>query len=403
MSEAVVVADDGDMPDHLEKPKKRVLVIDDDKQVSRLVGRALTRSDEFQVSTVAEPGIGLLKAKQEQFDVIVSDLSMPGMDGLELLRGIRTFDLDIPIILLTGTPSIETAQKALELGAFRYLTKPFQAEELVDLCKQASFAHRIARLKRQAFELSGAEDLRPGDLAGITEAFDSTLETLGIVYQPIVHAGSGKLYGYEALMRSKNKKLPYPSSVLHAAEHLNRVFDLGRVIRRLAAAPFADLSGETKLFLNLHPRDLMDENLSSRSSAIGGIADRVVLEITERESLERVPQVQRKLDELRSMGFKIAVDDLGAGYAGLSSFASLSPDIVKLDMSLIQGIHESEVKRKIVASMVETCHDLEIGVVAEGVETLAELQVCQKIGCDYLQGYYIARPGEVFPVINWQD
>ena len=102
------------------------------------------------------------------------------------------------------------------------------------------------------------------------------------------------------------------------------------------------------------------------------------------------------------MGFKIAVDDLGAGYAGLSSFASLSPDIVKLDMSLIQGIHESEVKRKIVASMVETCHDLEIGVVAEGVETLAELQVCQKIGCDYLQGYYIARPGEVFPVINWQ-
>ena len=104
MSEAVVVADDGDMPDHLEKSKKRVLVIDDDKQVSRLVGRALTRSDEFQVSTVAEPGIGLLKAKQEQFDVIVSDLSMPGMDGLELLRGIRTFDLDIPIILLTGTP-----------------------------------------------------------------------------------------------------------------------------------------------------------------------------------------------------------------------------------------------------------------------------------------------------------
>ena len=382
------------------KPRKRVLVIDDDKDVSRMVARTLTANKEFEAVVTREPAIGLIKARQQEFDVIVSDIQMRGMNGLELIRGIRAFNLDIPIILLTGTPSLETAQLAIELGAFRYLTKPFDPEQLLKVANEAAYVNRIANLKRKALALSDSDHLRPGDIAGMTDAFDSTLESLWIAYQPIVHAASGELFGYEALMRSQDPRLPYPGSVTKAAEHLDRIFELGRTIRRKTTEPMATTPG-SHLFVNLHPRDLLDDDLGAMGTSLAEMADHVVLEITAREDLGRVGQVEERIDHLRDLGFKIAVDDLGAGYAGLSSFASLRPDIVKLDMSLIFDVDTSEIKRRVVASMVETCHDLDALVVAEGVETEAELRTCQEMGCDLLQGYFIAKPDRAFPSINW--
>ncbi len=401
MSDTVESETREDAIGHIPSGMKRVLIIDDDKNMARLVARILTMTGEYEAVMVSEPGVGLVKARQQRFDAIVSDIVMPAMDGVELIRAIRAFDLDIPIILMTGTPTIQTAQKALEFGAFRYLSKPVDPEELQNVVKQAVFASRISQLKRQAFQLSGVEELRPGDLAGMTEAFACALDTLKMVYQPIVHAGSGELFGYEALMRSGDARLPFPSSILKVAEHLNRLFDVGRKVRDIALLPMNDAPSECKLFLNLHPRDLLDNHLGSKTSPLVGMADRIVLEITERESLDRVPQVDEKLGRLRSMGFDIAVDDMGAGYAGLSCFASLQPSIIKLDMSLIFDIHSSLVKRRVVESMVEACHDLNILVVAEGVETEDELRACREIGCDLLQGYFIAKPAPPFPSINW--
>jgi EAL domain-containing protein (putative c-di-GMP-specific phosphodiesterase class I) len=97
------------------------------------------------------------------------------------------------------------------------------------------------------------------------------------------------------------------------------------------------------------------------------------------------------------MGFRIALDDLGAGYAGLTSFTQLEPEFVKLDMELIRGIHQHEMKRKIVRSMVELCHDMGKCIVAEGVETLEECRAIVDLGCDLLQGYFLAKPARVSP------
>ncbi|MFL5249475.1 MAG: EAL domain-containing protein, partial [Myxococcales bacterium] len=96
------------------------------------------------------------------------------------------------------------------------------------------------------------------------------------------------------------------------------------------------------------------------------------------------------------MGYRIAVDDLGAGYAGLTSFTQLEPHIVKLDMSLIRGVHEEPTKRKLVSSIVDLCEDLGISVVAEGVETLHERDALEKIGCPLLQGYLFGKPDKPF-------
>jgi EAL domain-containing protein (putative c-di-GMP-specific phosphodiesterase class I) len=128
----------------------------------------------------------------------------------------------------------------------------------------------------------------------------------------------------------------------------------------------------------------------------------VVLEITERSSLDTVADLRSKVARLREMGFRIAVDDLGAGYAGLTSFALLEPEIVKLDMTLIRGVHQSRTRQKLIRSMTALCKDMGMLVVGEGVETLEERETLRELGCDLLQGYLFAKPGAAFPDVNWQ-
>jgi EAL domain-containing protein (putative c-di-GMP-specific phosphodiesterase class I) len=122
----------------------------------------------------------------------------------------------------------------------------------------------------------------------------------------------------------------------------------------------------------------------------------VVLEITERAPLSGLEEVREHVRELRQFGFRIAVDDLGAGYAGLTSFATLDPDIVKLDMNLVRGIEGSAVKRKLVGSVASLCREMDMLIVAEGVETAAERDVLTELGCDLFQGFLFARPASAF-------
>lgn len=111
--------------------------------------------------------------------------------------------------------------------------------------------------------------------------------------------------------------------------------------------------------------------------------------------------MERRVGRLRRQGFRVAVDDLGAGYAGLSSFALLEPEIVKLDASLLRDIDQSPVKQKLLASMTALCKDMGFLVVAEGIETPAERDCVVTLGCDLLQGYLFARPGRPFPTAFW--
>jgi EAL domain-containing protein (putative c-di-GMP-specific phosphodiesterase class I) len=189
--------------------------------------------------------------------------------------------------------------------------------------------------------------------------------------------------------------------VLDAAERLACLPRLGRRVRALAAAAMSQAAGDACLFLNLHPADLADSELFQSVAPLTQLASRVVLEVTERAAIEEVDSVERRVHELREYGFRIAVDDLGAGYAGLSSFALLEPEIVKLDVSLLRDIDQSPVKQKLVASMTSLCKDMGFLVVAEGIETPAERDCVATLGCDLLQGFLFARPGRPFPTASW--
>ncbi|MEY3701224.1 MAG: hypothetical protein RI891_516, partial [Gemmatimonadota bacterium] len=121
-------------------------------------------------------------------------------------------------------------------------------------------------------------------------------------------------------------------------------------------------------------------------------ASRVVLEITERTKLDASLNLPTRVKQLRAMGYRLAVDDLGAGYSGLSSITQLEPSIVKLDMSLIRDIHESMTRRAVVASMVILCQSMNIQIIAEGVEKVEEAAALWDLGIELTQGYLFGRP-----------
>ena len=378
-------------------PRRRVLVVDDEEALLRAQVRILTNAG-YDVESALSGTTALLALEGPPFDVILTDIDMPGLNGIEFLERIRTRDLDVAVVMITGNPSVETAMRAMELGAIRYVVKPVASKDLVKLADDAVRLRRLAKAKRQALELAGGADRFFGDRAGLAGSFGRAMETLYIAYQPIVAWSTRTVYAYEALMRTREPSLPHPGAVLDAAERLERVHDLGRRIRLKAIEPCERLAGDALLFLNLHPADVLVEELFRTEGPLVEIAKRVVLEITERASLVGMRDVRTRIASLRKLGFRIAVDDLGAGYAGLTSFTLLEPDIVKLDMALVRDVDKEPKKQTVVKTMVSMCKELGIIVTAEGVETSEERDVLERAGCDLMQGYLFAKPGDAFPV-----
>jgi EAL domain-containing protein (putative c-di-GMP-specific phosphodiesterase class I) len=244
---------------------------------------------------------------------------------------------------------------------------------------------------------------RPGrqGTARLGERLDGALESMWMAFQPIVHASTRSLFGYEALLRSEEPALPDPGALLDAAERLGRLYDVGRVVREKASAPIRLAPPTLLLFVNLHPVELNDEALFAPGAPLTAIAARVVLEITERASLDAVFDVASRVARLREHGFRIAIDDLGAGYSGLSTFTRLTPDFVKLDLSLVRDIHKTPMKQKLVQFMTRLCKDLNITVIAEGIEATAERDTVIELGCELLQGYLLGKPARPFPKAQW--
>ncbi len=378
-------------------PVTRALVAEDDPSARRFFSRLL-RLEGFEVEAArnGEEACRMLDAGHN-FDIVVSDITMPGKGGIQLLRAVRDVDVDIPVILITGDPSVDTAAKAVELGAERYLMKPVQVSTLRDCIRDASRAHALIK-EQKAMATSGNALI--AETAQLEEDFSRALDKLWVAYQPIVHYSSRSLKAYEALMRSHDDVLPSPADLLHAAERLDRVHQLGRVIRGAIAVQIPKLPKDRMVFVNLHPSELEDEQLFSPTAPLSRYAHRVVLEITERKDVADVSALEERIGRLRKLGFQVAVDDLGAGYAGLQSFVSLHPEIVKLDMALVRDVHQDPTKERIVRSVAELCRDMSIHLVAEGIETPAERDRIADIGINLHQGYHYAKPGEGFTEVD---
>jgi EAL domain-containing protein (putative c-di-GMP-specific phosphodiesterase class I)/CheY-like chemotaxis protein len=373
--------------------ERAVLLVDDDELSRGMLGELLTDAG-YAVTSCGGGPEALAAIRRRVFAAVLSDISMPDMSGLELLRAIGDLDLDLPVVLLTGGPSIETSVEAMEWGALQYLIKPVATAKLLEVMARAVKLCELARMKREALVAVGSGNLI-GDRAGLDAAFGRALRGLWMAYQPIVRARDGAVEGYEALLRTAETSFPHPGALLSAAESLGRLADLGSAVRGAVAGQLASGALSGGWFVNLHPLDLSDDRLFDGRAPLSHFASSVVLEITERASLIGISDVARRVRMLRELGYRIAIDDLGAGYAGLTSLATLAPEFVKFDMALIRGIDADSVKQKLVGSMSALCHDLGILVVAEGVETEGERQAAVAAGCDFLQGYLFGRPARM--------
>lgn len=219
-------------------------------------------------------------------------------------------------------------------------------------------------------------------------------------FQPIVNIHTGAVFGFEALMRGHDRfgfdDIPMFFEYAFARGILHR---LDLILREIAAAKFVRLApdGSQHLFFNIDPR-LLESGDYEAGRGLPILArhnlspTRVCLELTEDEKVVHNSSTLGILSNYRSQGYRLAIDDFGAGYSGLRHLYESQPDFVKIDRFFISGMDSDHKRKLFVSNIVNLAHVLGLQVVAEGVESEAELRACREIGCDLAQGYFIARP-----------
>jgi EAL domain-containing protein (putative c-di-GMP-specific phosphodiesterase class I) len=375
-----------------EPVPSRALLIEPDAAHRAEYARALT-AEGIAVAAVGSTDVALEVLALATTDVVISEIGSALPSGTTLLGAIRDRHPDLPVILMASIPDLETAMLAVNLGAYRYLVKPVRPADLVELVRRAALLRSFSRLRHEAVAAVETEDPMRHSLG---ERFDAALAAIWMAYQPIVDMEHRQLVGVEALLRVESHGFISPEHLIGAAVRLERTRKLGRAVRSRIARDVTRLPAAADIFVNLLPSDLLDPALFDETAPLSRIASRVVLELTERSSLDGVPELTRRVAQLREMGFRIALDDLGVGYSGLASLAQVEPEIVKLDRSLIHGVHESARRRAVVRSMVGLCRSLDIAVIGEGVEREAEAKALRDLEVGQLQGYLIGAPNRDF-------
>lgn len=218
------------------------------------------------------------------------------------------------------------------------------------------------------------------------------------LFQPIVSLKDNTIFGYEALSRGPSDSMLHsPINLFDAASRHDRIAELDLLCRELAIQNFGRLNLSAKLFINTTPAALLQADyphgltLSFLKKA-GLSADRVVIELTEQYPIDDYTLMRDATAHYRSMGLSIALDDLGAGYAGLRTWSELKPDYVKLDRHFMQNIHHDQTKFQFVKSMLYIARSINCKVVGEGLEIRGEYIAANKLNIDFGQGYYFDRP-----------
>ena len=234
-------------------------------------------------------------------------------------------------------------------------------------------------------------------LAGLERRalLERALDSIWLVFQPIVsQSRAGEpVFAYEALARNAERSVANPSDLVDLAMSLGMIGELGRVVRTRAAGVLRRRRDMT-LFVNVDVEELMT-SLGDEDDPLAEFAQRVVLEVTERAPISELPEVRERSTALRQRGYRFAIDDLGGGYAGLSSLAVMDPDFVKIDQALIRNVDTQPIKRKIVGSLASLCRQLGIGCIVEGVETVPERDALAALDCDLMQGFLFGRPATI--------
>lgn len=224
-----------------------------------------------------------------------------------------------------------------------------------------------------------------------------------MAFQPIINVSNNSVFGYEALVRGLNGE--------PAAEILSKLVDENRytfdqAIRVRAIQLASELNLEGMLSINFLPNAVYNPQTCIRATLqaaenLNFPTDRIMFEVTEAEKVTDHEHLKGIFKEYKKHNFTTAIDDFGAGYAGLNLLADWQPDIIKLDMGLIRDISKDKVRQALVSAMISACNGLNISVIAEGIETVDEFRTLLGMNVSLFQGYLFARPEfECLPVLT---
>lgn len=237
------------------------------------------------------------------------------------------------------------------------------------------------------------QDYRPlgcRECAGATDlGFDFSM-----AFQPIVNTTTRSVFAHEALVRGLNEEPA--GQVFEQVDDTNRYrFDQSCRVKAVKLA--SELKMPSLLSINFMPNAVYRPELCIRTTLAAAEAysfpsEQIIFELTESEQLNDLDHIREIIDFYQRCGFKTAIDDFGAGYAGLNLLADIRTDIVKLDMGLIRRVEKDPVRQSIIKATVQVCEDLSTTVIAEGVESYDEMSMLQSFGIELFQGFYFARP-----------
>ena len=351
------------------------------------VAIATSLACDFEVVVERGGGTGATRCEESSFDAVIADFAVVDQ-GIDFLRQVlRKSPGSLRVLVLEDESEFAAVRGTTLARVDCFMVRREAPQQAV-----GALRHALARREVDRQRLYLASDDVGRLFSRQLIELDRLIEqaAIGFVYQPIVEPRTRQVRAYEALCRARHPVFSDPSVLFEAALQSGNLWRLGRLTRHKALERLAGLGGNQHLFINLHPAELDDPQLLSELQH--DLAGRVVLEITERAAIPDFNRFRATTQALTAAGYRLAIDDLGAGYASLNAVALIEPSFVKLDMSMVRGLDHSRHKARLVGHMVEFANDVGIEVVAEGVETEAEARAVGELGCHLAQGYFFGPP-----------
>ena len=384
----------------------RVLVADDVPEVRYALAALIASDDELAlVATASDATDAVILAGAHRPDVAIVDVRMPEGGGAKAARGIASASPQTRVLALTAYTDRESVLDMLTAGAIGYLVKGAPGAEVLEAIRRSASGERrlssevtaevvtelSARLAREEQE----REVRADHLRRIRRVLENK-ELLKIVFQPIVDLSSGRTVGVEALSRFPADPEIARDEWFSEAHALGLGIELEVAAAQAAISCFSLLPQDLFLSINFSPEAITRRRCGDLLPA--GKRGRIVVEVTEHAQIEDYQAIKDALLDARAEGVRLAVDDVGAGFASLRHILELSPDFIKLDHSLTGGIESDHGQRALAQALITFAAELGTTVVAEGVETSRQVEALTGLGVRYGQGYHLGRP-EPPPVV----
>ncbi|MGY2409899.1 EAL domain-containing response regulator [Pseudomonas pergaminensis] len=385
-----------------------LLIVDDEPQVRKLL-ETLLQHEGYQTLTAGSGEEALQLVAQRPPDLILLDIMMPGMDGYEVasqLKGDET-TAGIPIIMLSALSESSARVSGLEAGAEEFISKPVERVELWlrvrNLLRLKARGDRADLSRELTSQQTGmnVHDLARQDLENALRLAVER-EEFSVHYQPKVEVATGRICALEALLRWERPDYGAvsPAVFVPILENIGLIVPVGRWVIEQVCEQIAEWQrgaiGAVEVSVNVSGHQLIEGDLIAdiaHTLAQTGVEPHwLEVELTEGSLMENTQHTIASLQRLHAMGVKISIDDFGTGYSSLAYLRRFPIDTLKIDIAFIREVTSNPQDAAITRTIIELAHSLNLRVVAEGVETQAQLAFLKEAGCDQIQGYLFSRP-----------